>query len=112
VCASDPIVAVTSFVTAIETGNDAALVRCDHLPTPFSDAERKALATSSLRLDAADRDNRVTPPLGPNQVAVRVPGPDTPNDIGGPPHQSGVIFTTTLEHDSYYVTAVLYYSSS
>jgi hypothetical protein len=111
-CARDPVQAAKTFLAAVKAGDSVTSRRCDHEQAPPSAEVMRELASSPWLLDSAARTDQVSPPTGPDQVAVRVPLPDEPRP-NLPPHQSGVTITTTLDADgSYYVTAVQLYVST
>ena len=115
-CARDAVTAARTFLAAVQAGDAATYRRCDHEPVPPTPELMRELASSPWLLDSAARTDQVTPPTGPGQVAVRIPLPDTPEPgrpLTRPPHQSGVTITMTLDADgTYYVTAVLLYTST
>lgn len=111
-CADDAVAAATTYLEALASGDVATSQRCDHQPTAPSSDVMDQLKSEPWRFDASTTTDQVTPSLGADQIAVRVPLPDQPRSQQ-PPIQSGVTITTTLEADgSYYVTAVLFYVST
>ena len=65
------------------------------------------------RLDAVTVQTYYLPQPPSNAIVYRVPAPDSPNQFGGRPHQSGLTIMVSLQPDGlYYVTDLRLYGST
>ena len=102
-----------TFVRLVEAGDVAGYQSCEYPGTMLLEDLFRDVPEGGWRLDEVTVQTYYLPPPPSNAVVYRVPAPDSPNDFGGPPHQSGLNITITLEPDGlYYVTDLRMYASS
>lgn len=102
-----------TFVRLVEAGDIAGYRRCECPGTVLREDLFRDVPEGGWRLDEVTIQTYYLPPPPSNAIVYRVPAPDSPNDLGGAPHHSGLNITITFEPDGRcYVTDLRMYAST
>ena len=102
-----------TFVRLVEAGDVAGYRRCEYPGTLLIEDLLGDVPDGGWRHDAVTVQTYYLPQPPSNAIVYRVPAPDSPNEFGGRPHQSGLNIMVSLQPDGlYYVTDLRLYAST